>query len=57
MKKKSELDEYEFDAELVKTMKGTLKRLCKANRKLEVKLKSQFKESRAKLNHFAALIR
>jgi hypothetical protein len=57
MKKKSELDEYEFDAELVKTMKGTLKRLCKANKKLEVKLKSQFKASRAKLNHFAALIR
>jgi hypothetical protein len=57
MMKKSELDGYEFDAELIKTMKGTLKKLCKANKKLEARLKAQFKGSRAKLNHFAALIR
>jgi hypothetical protein len=57
MKKKSELDEFHFDPGAVGEMKATLKKPCKANKKLGFKLKQQFKASRAKLNQFNALIR
>ena len=55
--KSQELEEYELSDELIKDMKSTLKTCVKEDRKLEVSLSKPFKNQKAKLNRFKALLR
>lgn len=55
--KKNELEEFGLDPELVKSMKATLKRICKAKPALGKQITKEFGSSRAKINRFNALIR
>jgi hypothetical protein len=57
MQKPKELEEYGFASELISGMKKLLKKIVKADKKLETALGQRFKASKAKFNHFRALIR
>jgi hypothetical protein len=57
MRKGKELDEYAFSSELIADLKKTMKKIVKSDKKLETAILQQFRSSKAKLNHFRALIR
>ena len=55
--KKSQLDEFELDQELVSDMKETLKTTVKQNPEIGKQISNEFKSSKAKLNRFNSLVR
>ena len=55
--KKSELEEFEFEEDLIKSMKTTLKTICKKKPAVAKQISKDYQKSRAKLNRFNALIR
>jgi len=55
--KKSELEEFELEDDLVKAMKATLKAICKKTPAIGKQITKDFQSSRAKVNRFNALIR
>ncbi|OHS97151.1 hypothetical protein TRFO_36709 [Tritrichomonas foetus] len=55
--KKSDLEEFNFDDDLMKNMKQTLKTCCKGNKRLIDQVTVDIKKNRAKLNRFNILIR
>lgn len=55
--KKSELEEFQFDDDVVKAMKNTLKTICKKKPAIAKQISKDYQSSRAKLNRFNTLIR
>jgi hypothetical protein len=55
--KKSEQEEFELDKDLIKSMKDTLKAICKQKPAIAKQITKDFQSSRAKVNRFNALIR
>ena len=55
--KKSELEEFELEQDLIKSMKDTLKSICKKKPAIGKQITKDFQSSRAKVNRFNALIR
>ena len=55
--KKSELEQYQIEAESINALKQTLKKCCKGDRVLTQQITKSFGKSRAKINRFNALIR
>lgn len=55
--KKADLNEFDFNDDLLKNMKLTLKSYCKGNKRMTNLVTSDFHSSRAKINRFNVLIR
>ena len=55
--KRSEIEKYNLEDDLINDLKNMLKKCCKGDKALTTKLTSTFKGQRAKLNRFNALIR
>jgi hypothetical protein len=56
MQKPKELEEFGFQSELIIGMKKLLKKIVKADKKLETALGQKFKSSKEKFSHFRAFI-
>lgn len=53
----NELKEYDFDPQLVVSMKNILKKMVKEDRSIEKQISMKFKSQRPKLNRFAKLLK